>query len=79
MAKIWVIFNCTSLQVPQTKAAENVAVLYPETGLYIEELGEVVLNRGQIRLDVSTKIQDIKMDQEYVNKTIATEIFASTQ
>jgi hypothetical protein len=54
-------------QVPQIKATESVTVFLPESGLYIEE---VVLDRGQIRLDGSIQIQDMKMDQEYANKTI---------
>jgi Family of unknown function (DUF5641) len=47
-----IVLGLCMLQMPQTHADKNITVFYPEAGFYVEELGEIVINRGQVRLDI---------------------------
>jgi len=42
----------------------------PEPGLYLEELGEIALSRGQVRLDISIKRAGIEKDKDNAQKLI---------
>lgn len=53
-----------------TNAENNITVVYPNPGLYLEELGDIVLKRGQVRLDFAVDKNNIKKDVESANQTI---------
>jgi hypothetical protein len=65
-----ILLNLCMAQTPQVKADQNVTVFYPQTGLYVEELDEVIVNRGQVRIDVKMETEDIRADKAFASKTI---------
>jgi Pao retrotransposon peptidase/Protein of unknown function (DUF1759)/Family of unknown function (DUF5641)/Putative peptidase (DUF1758)/Integrase zinc binding domain len=64
------ILALTLATTPTTKAEENLTVFYPKTGLYLEELGEIELKRGQVRLDFSLNKSNILKDIENANQSV---------
>jgi hypothetical protein len=55
---------------PYAKSENNITIIHPEPGLYLEELGEIDLKRGQIRLNFAINRTDIETDIKNANQTI---------
>jgi hypothetical protein len=62
------ILALTMLSPTPTKAETNISITYPSPGLYLEELGEIALNRGQVRLDINLRIADMAKDKANAQK-----------
>jgi Pao retrotransposon peptidase/Protein of unknown function (DUF1759)/Family of unknown function (DUF5641)/Integrase zinc binding domain/Putative peptidase (DUF1758) len=51
-------------------------ITYPQSGLYLEKMGTIQLDRGHIKIECPISIETMTTDLQNVNKTIAT--FAAT-